>query len=81
MDDDAFELDGRPVLLGFSKEALEALFGTVDKQLDLDCSTKAFEAAREATNAVGISILNATRGGKLEVFPRVDFEDVLQGKV
>ena len=40
----------------------------------LDLSTLAFESAREFADAHGIKIYNATRGGKLEVFPRVDFD-------
>jgi FkbM family methyltransferase len=34
----------------------------------------AYEEARRATETRGISIVNATVGGKLEVFPRIDFE-------
>ncbi len=42
----------------------------------LDLSTLAFESAREFADAHGIKIYNATRGGKLEVFPRVDFDSL-----
>lgn len=41
-----------------------------------DLSTLAFIAAKEYADAHGIKIYNATRGGKLEVFPRVDFEEL-----
>ena len=34
----------------------------------------AYEEARRATEARGVSIVNATLGGKLEVFPRIDYE-------
>ena len=40
----------------------------------LDLSTLAFESARDYADAHDIKIYNATRGGKLEVFPRVDFD-------
>jgi len=40
----------------------------------VDFATMAFEKAKEYTDAHGIKIFNATRGGKLEVFERVDFD-------
>ena len=43
---------------------------------NVDCSTMAFETARKYAEAHGISIYNATRGGKLEVFPRVNFDSL-----
>lgn len=39
--------------------------------------TNAYLAARDYAEAHGIKILNATRGGRLEVFPRVTLEEVL----
>ena len=35
-----------------------------------------FQAAREAADSLGVRIINSTRGGKLEVFPRVPFESL-----
>lgn len=43
---------------------------------NVDCSTMAFESACTYANAHGIRIYNATRGGKLEVFPRIDFDSL-----
>lgn len=44
---------------------------------DLESSRCAFAAAQRQAAADGrFRILNATRGGKLEVFPRVDFDDL-----
>jgi len=40
-------------------------------------TTRAYEAARDYCEKNEIEIRNATRGGKLEVFKRVNFEDVL----
>lgn len=40
--------------------------------------TIAYKAAREYADAHGIKIFNATRGGKLEVFERVNLDDVLK---
>ena len=41
---------------------------------NVDASTMAFETARKYADEHGIKIYNATRGGKLEVFERVDFD-------
>ena len=41
---------------------------------DYDSVKKSYEKAKEFTEAHGIKIYNATRGGKLEVFERVDFD-------
>lgn len=40
----------------------------------LDFATEAFIEARRYADEHGIRILNATRGGKLEVFERIDFD-------
>jgi len=39
---------------------------------------KAFELAREEFEAAGRRVINATVGGKLEVFPRQDYETLIQ---
>ena len=44
-----------------------------------DKSTNAFIAAKKYADAHGIKIYNATRGGKLEVFERVNFDDIVKG--
>lgn len=41
-----------------------------------DLSTLTYIAAKEYSDAHGIKIYNSTRGGKLEVFPRVDFDSL-----
>jgi hypothetical protein len=41
-----------------------------------DLSTLTYVAAKEYADTHGIEIYNATRGGKLEVFPRVDFDSL-----
>ena len=45
-----------------------------------DVSTFSFMTAKEYADSHGINIYNATRGGKLEVFPRKRLEEVLQDK-
>lgn len=40
----------------------------------LDDSTRGYIKAKQYADSVGVKIYNATRGGKLEVFPRVDFD-------
>jgi hypothetical protein len=44
---------------------------------ELDLMQVAYEAARDAVEGAGGRIHNATRGGKLEVFPRVDFDQLV----
>lgn len=44
---------------------------------NLDASTRAFLVMRKYCDSHGIEIYNATRGGKLEVFKRVDLDEVL----
>ncbi len=41
-----------------------------------DFCLNAYQAAKKYADAHGIKIYNATRGGKLEVFPRVDFDSL-----
>lgn len=43
---------------------------------EVDLQLAGFQSAREYADAHGIEIYNATRGGKLEVFPRVDFDSL-----
>ena len=42
--------------------------------------TMAHRVARDSAAAMGLSIYNATVGGKLEVYPRVDIRTVLNGQ-
>ena len=43
-------------------------------------TTVAYETAEKLSKKLGIKIYNATRGGKLEAFERVDLDNVLEGK-
>lgn len=45
---------------------------------NLDASTRTFLKMKKNCDAAGIEVYNATRGGKLEVFPRVDFDKVIR---
>lgn len=45
---------------------------------NLDASTRTFLKMKKNCDANGIEVYNATRGGKLEVFPRVDFDKVIR---
>lgn len=47
-------------------------------QPNLDLQLRAFEYGRDWLNSRGVKVFNATRGGKLEVFPRVSFDDVFK---
>jgi hypothetical protein len=44
---------------------------------NVEISTRAFTAARKYADDHNIKIYNATRGGKLEVFERVDFDKII----
>ena len=41
---------------------------------------RAWKSAKEACEKVGVTIKNATRGGKLEVFERVNFDELIKYK-
>jgi hypothetical protein len=41
---------------------------------------KSFEAAKYAFEARGRRVYNATRGGQLEIFPRVNFDSIVPAK-
>lgn len=43
----------------------------------IDSTTYSYITARKYADSHGIRILNATRGGELEVFERVDFDDIV----
>ncbi len=66
-----------------SKQNLQDHFSENDRITNvpqLYKSTLAYEAARQYADAHGIKIYNATRGGKLEVFERVDFDTLFKGE-
>jgi hypothetical protein len=44
---------------------------------NVEISTRAFTAAKKYADKNNIKIFNATRGGKLEVFERVDFDKII----
>ncbi len=46
---------------------------------DMGQNTRAYRKAKAYCDENGINIYNATRGGKLEVFPRVDFDSIISG--
>lgn len=46
----------------------------------LDASTQAFDLYKRYADENGIKIMNATRGGKLEVYPRIELERILEKK-
>lgn len=45
---------------------------------NVDASTRAFISLMKFCNVKGVEVYNATRGGKLEVFPRVDFDEAIK---
>ena len=45
---------------------------------DMGQNTRAYRKAKAYCDEHGIQIINATRGGKLEVFPRASFDDLME---
>ena len=39
--------------------------------------TEAYVVIKRILNSKGVQVYNATRGGKLEVFPRIDLDDLI----
>lgn len=64
------------------KDYFSENYNTDKQQLyipSLDKSTSAFIKMKEYCDQHNIKVYNATRGGKLEVFPRLDFDEVIKG--
>jgi len=55
----------------YSDDKFSKVFG-----LNIQGIFNAYESARKYADEHGIKIYNATRGGKLEIFPRVDFDSL-----
>lgn len=47
---------------------------------DIDLQLAGYQSAKQYADSHGIEIYNATRGGKLEVFPRVNFDELFDEK-
>lgn len=56
---------------------------TMEKKMipNLEATTKAYEEVKEHCDKIGVKIFNATRGGKLEVYPRADFDGLFNNEV
>lgn len=52
---------------------------TMEKKMipNLEATTYSYVKAKEHCDKIGVKIFNATRGGKLEVYPRVDFDSIV----
>ena len=55
----------------------DGLYGGRVGEFSVNEATRAYQAARKYAEEHGIQIVNATRGGKLEVFDRVDFDELM----
>ena len=61
----------------YSEEEQKALKGRYHSALyEIDNASKAFETAERYSRTHGFRIYNGTRGGKLEIFERVDFDSL-----
>ena len=72
------DLDGKTIIEKNKKIHSDILgnYKWSDTVVDLRPSTLAFQSAKKYADEHGIKIYNATRGGKLEVFERVNFDDI-----
>ena len=62
----------------FKKEKNEHVMTTSYINDSNECVLRGYKAAKQYADSHGIKIYNATRGGKLEVFPRVDFDSLFE---
>lgn len=63
------------------ESSYEHFYG-VDSQVSIGYKERvilAYQAAKKYADAYGIKIYNATRGGKLELFERINFDDIFYG--
>lgn len=72
--------NGRPVKLSDSKNYSETMteYINISNLPRVEESTIAYETADKVTRKMGIRIYNATRGGKLEAFERIDIDNLLR---
>lgn len=71
---------GEIVIDNTSKDYFTEKYNVDKKDLyipNIEVSTRAFTAAKKYADKHNIKIFNATRGGKLEVFERVDFDKII----
>lgn len=61
----------------YEKIANKVNNGEITAMHDFEMTDIAFKALRKSADARGVKIINATRGGKLEVFERKSLEEVL----
>ena len=63
---------------GSVKDYFEGLYKTDITMMNYEATTAAFQAVQDyCEKTKRAKVYNATRGGKLEVFPRVNFDDVI----
>ncbi len=71
---------GKIVIDETAKDYFSEKYNTDKENLyipNIEISTRAFSAAKKYADAHNIKIYNATRGGKLEIFDRVDFNHII----
>lgn len=73
--------DGKIVIDPNAKDYFSKEYNNDKEKLPIpntELSTFTFISAKEYADAHGIKIFNATRGGKLEVYPRVNFDELFK---
>lgn len=68
--------DGQLKINGNIKNHAEGMNQVTDGIYYVDFILQSWQVAKQYADSHGIKIYNATRGGKLEVFPRVDFDSL-----
>ncbi len=61
----------------FCADYWKGIYGANEGSYAINEATRSYQAARKYAEEHGIQIVNATRGGKLEVFDRVDFDELM----
>lgn len=69
---------GRPVKKDVDSNYAKGMTNFMQNLPRVEESTIAYETAEKISKKMGIKIYNATRGGKLEAFERIDFDKIMK---
>ena len=78
----AYEIDSKGALMKTGAENAHFYEDETPKEIigNVQAMTAAYESFKEYAFTHGITVKNATRGGKLEVFERVDFDELMKNE-
>lgn len=69
---------GRPVKKDVGSNYVKGMTNFMQNLPRVEESTIAYETAEKISKKMGVKIYNATRGGKLEAFERIDFDKIMK---